>query len=60
MNPKNTDEFYKDYEHFEDDIINEKRIRVDLPADLHHCLSYLKQKYHFNKILAIGCSYGGA
>lgn len=42
MNLKNTDEFYKDYEHFEDDIINEKRIRVDLPADLHHCLSYLK------------------
>ncbi|CAD8166934.1 unnamed protein product [Paramecium octaurelia] len=60
MNPQNYDDPYRDYEHFEDDVIQNKRTRVDLPADLHHCLSYLKQKYHFNKILAIGCSYGGA
>lgn len=37
-----------------------KRSRVDLSADLHFTLKYLKAKYRFNNILAIGCSYGGA
>lgn len=40
-------------------MIEGKRIRVDLVADLHHTLQYLKKKYAFKKIVAIGCSYGG-
>lgn len=48
-----------DFYYFEDDVISGKRIRIDLAADVHHTLEYLKKKYGFKKIAAIGCSYGG-
>ncbi|CAD8166031.1 unnamed protein product [Paramecium octaurelia] len=62
MNNYVSDGFYgidNDYYYFEDDVIEGKRVRIDLVADLHYTLQYLKNKYKFNKILAIGCSYGG-
>lgn len=34
-----------DYYYFEDDVIEGKRIRIDLVADLHYTLLYLKNKY---------------
>jgi len=49
-----------DYYYFEEGIIDGSRNRVDLAADLHYTLTHLKEKYQFNKIVALGCSYGGA
>jgi hypothetical protein len=48
-----------DFYFFERDVAEGKTLRVDLIADLHHTLEYIKKKYHFKTIYAIGCSYGG-
>ncbi|CAD8174793.1 unnamed protein product [Paramecium octaurelia] len=48
-----------DKEYFRDDVVAGQTTRVDLAADLHFTLKYIKDKYQFKQILAIGCSYGG-
>ncbi|CAD8170646.1 unnamed protein product [Paramecium pentaurelia] len=48
-----------DKEYFRHDVVAGQTTRVDLAADLHYTLKYLKDKYKFKQILAIGCSYGG-
>ena len=57
-----TDDYYgidNDFYFMHPDIISKSRSRVDLPADLHYTLSYIKQKYQYKEIYVIGCSYGG-
>lgn len=43
-----------DFHFLTDECVDGSRLRVDLVADLHYTLSYIKDKYNFEKIGAVG------
>ncbi len=37
-----------------EECVEGQRIRVDLHADLHHTLKYIKDKYKLDRVVALG------